>query len=173
MVLSTLGSAAQRPNSAAVLGLLFVLVAIGKIECFESRRKLRQSVSSTAGYSIRTTIRPRCFSAETATPPGKATSWRSKRSGEWRWTFFLGRLAWLFGLCSTLSPLVVAYWDEPGGTDYMLGAVGGGGKPSEPFARKYLCDRGLGCSSRVIVRLIQKPRSAWPKENRSRAQPQR
>lgn len=71
-------------------------------------------------------------------------------------------------------------------TDYMWRPDGGGGKPSAAMRRKYLrapagaskqgdCDQRQRTQfegHRTRTPLIEKPRSAWPKENRSLAQPQ-
>ena len=51
----------------------------------------------SSGDSTRTTIRPLCFSADTVTPPGRASFLRSRRWGEWRWTLRLGGRRWISG----------------------------------------------------------------------------
>jgi hypothetical protein len=71
--------------------------------------------------------RPGCLNS-TVTRPSTWTGRRSRRSGEWRWTFFLGRSSSFFGFLSTVSPLAVAYSVNGRGTDglYVGGGRGGG-----------------------------------------------
>ena len=105
-----------------------MFIRLGLMDWAQRKVRSRSAAYRTfSGDSTRTIIRPLCRSADTTRPPGSSTGRRSRRSVEWRWTFFLGRSALCFGLSATLSPFTVAFSVIGRGTDGLYVGSGWGG----------------------------------------------